>query len=292
MSRGKGKDTLALVEAAARILEEIQPATVRAVCYRLFAEGVIENMSKANTGKVSRQLVWAREQGIISWAWIVDETREAERVNSWDDPEQLLQAAGRQYRKDYWADQPNRVEVWSEKGTVRGTLAPILNEYGVTFRVMHGFGSATAIYEAAQDTLGDKPFTVLYVGDFDPSGMYMSEKDLPQRLNRYGGQAHLHRVALVERDLDGLSGFDASTKRGDTRHDWYIERHGSRCWELDAMSPVDLRNRVASEITVMVDTTKWSRCIEVEGVEQKSVAEFLTTWSKFRQDAICSGGAS
>ena len=39
-------------------------------------------MSKAETNKVSMQLVWAREQNIIPWEWIVDETREAERPNT------------------------------------------------------------------------------------------------------------------------------------------------------------------------------------------------------------------
>ena len=48
------------------------------------------------------------------------------------------------YRRDRWSDQPHWIEVWSEKGTVRGTLAPVLLDYGVTFRVMHGYGSTTA----------------------------------------------------------------------------------------------------------------------------------------------------
>jgi hypothetical protein len=32
-----------------------------------------------------------------------------------------INAVRRSYRRDRWADQPDRVEVWSEKGTVRGT---------------------------------------------------------------------------------------------------------------------------------------------------------------------------
>ncbi|MDQ2963218.1 MAG: hypothetical protein M3R31_08700 [Pseudomonadota bacterium] len=39
--RGKAQKTIALIYAARRILEEIQPASVRAVCYRLFVAGVI-----------------------------------------------------------------------------------------------------------------------------------------------------------------------------------------------------------------------------------------------------------
>jgi hypothetical protein len=47
---------------------------VRAVCYRLFTMNIIDDMSKASTNKVSTQLTWAREQGVIPWSWIVDET--------------------------------------------------------------------------------------------------------------------------------------------------------------------------------------------------------------------------
>jgi hypothetical protein len=75
MPRGKSGRTLALIDAAVQILEEIQPATVRAVCHRLFALGHIKNMSTTESNKVSRHLTHARERGDIPWEWIVDETR-------------------------------------------------------------------------------------------------------------------------------------------------------------------------------------------------------------------------
>ena len=34
--RGKSKDSLALIDASIKILEAIQPCSVRAVCYQLF----------------------------------------------------------------------------------------------------------------------------------------------------------------------------------------------------------------------------------------------------------------
>ena len=80
--RGKSKRSLELIAAAARILDEIQPASVRAVCYRLFVEGFIDSMAVKNTKRVSEQLVWARESGTIPWEHIVDETRQAERVQA------------------------------------------------------------------------------------------------------------------------------------------------------------------------------------------------------------------
>lgn len=39
MGRGKATKTLELIDAAKHILGEIQPATVRADCYRLFTQG-------------------------------------------------------------------------------------------------------------------------------------------------------------------------------------------------------------------------------------------------------------
>ena len=67
------------------------------------------NYSKGQTQKVWRLLVHAREDGIIPWEWIVDETREPERVSSWSNlsiwrggskflPEKLLGSSSRQGR--------------------------------------------------------------------------------------------------------------------------------------------------------------------------------------------------
>ena len=58
------------------------------------------------------------------------------------------------YRRDFWNQQPVRVEVWSEKGTVRGVLVPVLDHYAVGFRVMHGFSSGTVVHNIAEDDDG------------------------------------------------------------------------------------------------------------------------------------------
>ena len=279
--RGKAHATRKLIEAGREILAEIQPASVRAVCYRLFTSGLIADMGKGSTDKVSRQLVWAREVGIIPWEWIVDETRDAERISTWTDPDAIIRAAVRGYRRNYWQDQAYRVEVWSEKGTVRGTLAPVLHELGVTFRVMHGFASATAVNAIADESLeDDRPLIALYVGDFDPSGMFMSEADLPERMERYGGEVRLIRIALREHDLPGLPSFDAITKQGDARYRWFLDRFGKQCWELDAMSPVLLRERVRDEIQEYIDRDAWDRAVEVEAAEVESMRDFHDRWKQ------------
>lgn len=292
--RGKSQASLALIAAAREIAREAQPITVRGIAYKLFTAGFIASMSKNATSKVSRLLTDAREQGIIPWEWIVDETREAERIQAWSSTDAIIHAAVTRYRRDYWQDQPNWVEVWSEKGTVRGVLRPVLDEYGVTFRVMHGFGSATVINDLAEETQrADKPLTILYAGDWDPSGLYMSAVDLPGRIARYGGQCHIQRIALTSADIGpDLPSFKAETKSLDPRHKWFVDRYGLDCWELDAMDPNDLRERVQNHIAQLIDAPAWERATEVEQVEVASMREFHAAWkaSISRQDAKYSGG--
>ena len=98
---------------------------------------------------------------------------------------------------------------------MRGVLKPVLDEFAVTFTVLHGFGSATSLHDLAieSNTDGERLLEILYVGDFDPSGMHMSEVDLPGRLARYGGVAVINRIALAEEDCTGdLPSFGIETK--------------------------------------------------------------------------------
>jgi hypothetical protein len=60
--------------------------------------------------------------------------------------------------------------VVSEKGTVRGVLAPVLDDFAVGFQVMYGFSSATTVHDISEDDDG-RELVILYAGDFDPSGM-------------------------------------------------------------------------------------------------------------------------
>ncbi len=287
MGRGLAEKTLIIRTRCHAILEEIQPATVRAVCYRLFVEKLLPDMSKNSTAKVSRILTRAREEGVIPWAWIVDETRELERASQWSDPESFADSIRAAYRRDLWDQQPRRLEVWSEKGTMRGTLRPILDAYGVGFRVMHGFGSATAMMEIAAATKHDPtPRLVLYLGDWDPSGMHMSEVDIPARLTEYGARVDVVRLALTADDLTRPdlvnTSFPASDKRKDPRYRWFVETIGPKCWELDALSPVVIRDRIERAILAEIDADQWRHYQAIERIELGSLNDVMDQWERMR----------
>jgi hypothetical protein len=276
----RSKRSLDLIAAMRDAAEAAQPITGRGIGYKLFTARLIPSMSVNNMQRVYRLLKEAREQGDIPWEWIVDETRSLERTSTWADPAEYVRAVARSYRRDFWNQQPHRVEVWSEKGTIRGVIAPVLDEYAVGFRVMHGFGSATAAHDVAEDCDG-RDLNVLYVGDFDPSGLYMSEEDLPNRFDKYGGEhVIVFRIAITPAQVGGLTSFPAADKKKDTRHKWFVANHGDRCWELDAMDPRDLRDCVEREIKKLIEPEAWERCEVVNKAEQESLRHVLDQWKR------------
>jgi hypothetical protein len=281
--RGKARGSLDLIEAMHRIAKDAQPITGRGVGYQLFNVHLIPSM-KEGMRTVYRLLRIAREEGDIPWAWIVDETREFERTSTWSNPAEYARCVAQSYRRDFWDQQPVRVEVWSEKGTVRGVLQPVLDEYAVGFRVLHGFSGATTVHDVAKHDDG-RPLIVLYVGDFDPSGLFMSEEDLPRRLKKYGGDhVELRRIALTQEQVTGLPSFPVTDKRRDPRYQWWVRSgYGRRCWELDAMDPRDLRRCVKKEIKKFIEPVAWKRCETVNKAEQDSLKTALNGWNGARQ---------
>ena len=278
--RGRARKSFDLIEAMFEIAHEAHPITGRGVGYKLFTSGLIPSMGRSDMQRVYRLLKEGREESIIPWHWIVDEAREFECVPSWNDPEEFARSVSRQYRRDFWQQQPVRCEVWSEKGTLRGVLAPVLDEYGVGFRVMHGFCSATVAHDIAEDDDG-RSLIGLYVGDWDPSGLWMSEHDLPDRFEKYDGDhVEIARIALTRDQTVGLLSFPASDKRNDPRYKWFIENFGDRCWEIDALDPNILRARVEEEISSLIELEAWERCEVINRAESNSLRHVLAAWAR------------
>jgi hypothetical protein len=194
------------------------------------------------------------------------------------DPEEFANCVVRSYRLDNWKQQPHRVQVWSEKGTVRGVLRPVLDQYAVGFLPVHGFSSATAAHDVAEDDDG-RDLIVLYVGDYDPSGMYMSQVDLPKRIAEYGGgHVTVQRIALTRDQVTDLPSFPARDKRKDPRYKWFRNFYGDHCWELDAMDPNDLRNCVERKIEELIEPEAWKRCEVVNEAQRESIKTGVGSW--------------
>ena len=272
--RGMSASSITMIERMRIIAEATQPITGRGVGYKMFVQGLIASMGEMR--RVYRLLLKAREDGIIPWEWVVDETRAIERVPTWADPAEYARCVAQSYRRDFWDQQPHRVQVWSEKGTVRGVLQPVLDQYAVGFNPVHGFNSATDTRNAADDDDG-RPLIILYVGDFDPSGMFMSEVDLPKRFAKYGGDhIKIIRIALTKAQTRGLPSFPAADKAKDPRYKWFVANTASGAGNWTRWTRTICATASSAEIKKLIEPDAWKRCEVVNAAERASLRDINT----------------
>lgn len=252
----KHNKTVAILKAAIEVLTETHPMTVRQIFYQLVSRQVVEN-SRGSYQAVSNVLVDARKSGEISWRWIEDRLRRPRTVSMWDDLADFADTVQQAYRRDVWATQPGYVEAWLEKDALSGIFEDLLKPYGVTLNVGRGYDGWASIHNAADRYLNHDDVTVLYYGDFDPSGEDMV-RSLRERLEFFDCVPEIVKCALTSEDVDRYNLPPAMTKITDSRRAAFIAEHGDRCVELDAL-PVDvLRERIKAEI---------QRCMDLKALE-------------------------
>src|SRR5262245_54895705 len=128
----------------------------------------------------------------------------------------------------------NTKAVESRFGVRRGQSGACWRQSWINTRLDSKFFTVSArppaVKLAADNSIQDpRPSLVLYVGDWDCSGLHISELDLPNRLERYGGKIELKRIALTFDDLKDLPSFPASDKKKDPRYSWYAKQYKPLC---------------------------------------------------------------
>jgi hypothetical protein len=252
--------------AAYEFLAENHPATVRQVYYQLVAQQIIEN-NRSQYQAVSKMLVQARLDGTIPWAWMEDRLRRARPVSMWGGLSSFKDTVLHSYRRDVWITQPNLVEVWLEKDALSAIFEDILKEYGVTLNVGRGFDGWDSIHNASQRyrraQRHNKTVTMLYFGDFDPSGEDMV-RSLRVRLHELGTDPVIEKCALTEGDIRRYNLPSDKIKPSDSRSKRFIAKHGDVSVELDALPIPVLRNRLRTEVETRMDLDALQATIERE----------------------------
>ena len=295
--RGLSEKTIELLLFARALLAEFNPMTLRQLHYAIFSAAKIAyDNTQADYKRLSRATTTARR--LYRWyelnrfsehlipdhaippGWIVDEVRESEIVSMWDDLAGYMDCVKTSYRRNNWADQPNHVEIFSEKATVLGSLRPITQKYGVMLRACRGFGST-----GMETVIGDlfegikKPITVFYLGDHDPSGIDI-QRDIHQRAQSAQRQGFRDDPAgHSSRRHQGVQPAAAAIKATDSRARGFEERFGKKAptVELDALPVEELRRRVTEAIEGLIDFDLWNRQVAVQEVELQCIADFVDT---------------
>jgi hypothetical protein len=252
------------------------PMTLRQVHYRLVSrQDTTYRNTQSDYNQLSKWLVRDRLSGVIPWEWIEDRLRKPHRVPAWEDLDAFKEVIRRSYRRDIWQDQPRYLEAWVEKDALSGIFADALAPYGVTFNVGRGFDSATSVKGAA-DRYGDGAgVTVLYFGDFDPSGEDMV-RSFRERLLELGSEPEIIKCALTFEDIERYSLPPDFTKATDTRSAAFVERYGDVAVELDALPRNVLRReRLTDEVETRMDPEALEHTRGAERADRERLDELL-----------------
>jgi hypothetical protein len=240
--------SLDLIAVANQIIDEYQAQgydlTLRQLYYQLVARNYIPNAQKEYK-KLVALISNARLGGLISWTAIVDRTRGLAEISTWGSPQSILKSAYESYRRDLWAGQDYRIEVWIEKDALRGVISSICDRLDVPNFSCRGYNSQSEMWAAAQRLREwmkvDILPVIIHLGDHDPSGIDMT-RDIIDRLelftDRIAGQDfEVIRVALNIDQIEQYNPPPYWAKLTDSRSNGYIAQYGRDSWELDALSP-------------------------------------------------------
>lgn len=174
------KANKARLEVVNGIIEEYQDQgyilTLRQLYYQLVSRDIIPNLQK-EYAKLSSLLKEGRMAGVVDWDAIEDRLRKPSSPASFDSPEDILNAAINQYALPRQEGQEVYLEVWVEKDALSGVLRRVTEKYHIPILVNRGYSSVSAMFDSYQRFKraykGNQSVKVLYLGDFDPSGVDM-----------------------------------------------------------------------------------------------------------------------
>ena len=247
--------------------------TVRQVYYQLVSGLVIEN-TRSQYKAVSNALVDARKTGEIPWEWIEDRLRQPRTVNMWSDLADFSETVKRTYRRDVWPTQSCYLEAWLEKDALSGIFEDILRTYGITLNVGRGYDGWDSIHNAAERYKSRDHVTVLYFGDFDPSGEDMV-RSLRKRLEELGWQPDIVKCALTAEDVRTYRLPANVTKQTDSRRQAFVNKYGDVSVELDALPRNILQEKLRMAIETRMDLDALNEVKHVEGREANRLDEFM-----------------
>ena len=263
---GRHKKTLRIIEVAREVLEDEHPMTVRQVYYRLVSGQVIKN-TLSQYKAVCNALRDARKEGIIPWEWIEDRLRRPREISMWADLSDFSKTAGESYRRNVWAEQSCYVECWLEKDALSGIFEDVLRPYGVTLNVGRGYDGWASIRNAAGRYRNGDGVSVLYFGDFDPSGEDMV-RSLRERLSFFEARPEIVKCALNPDDIARYKLPSDFAKASDTRSAAFITKYGDVAVELDALAVSVLKARIVAEVESRMDLDALDRVLASEEAER------------------------
>lgn len=294
------KDQQELLEQIQRIVKAYASQDItltnRQLYYQLVASDIIPNADKVYK-RICKFITDARYAGLVDWDAIEDRGRVPSKHPEWDNIRNLINSAIYSYRLPRWSDQENYVELYCEKQAMESVLKPVADKYHIYFGVNKGYSSASTMYDLSQRIKGKisegKKAVVLYLGDHDPSGLDMV-RDIQKRITEFlimgddpvdllpddddeDGRFIVVPLALNMEQIKKYNPPPNPAKITDPRAKWYINEHGRKSWELDALEPKVLMSLTEKGIKEFLDREKYDAWKEREDLEKQALVDFGKT---------------
>ncbi len=259
-----------IVDAALDIFQQYDTAiTLRQLYYRLVSRLLIPNTINSYK-RLSRIMVKAREDGDVPINCLEDRSRRilGKGDVGYESAEEYLkkkisslQDSWKSFTMPMWDEQPRNVMICLEKDALSRIVSRVANRFSVRTFPTRGYPSFSFVQEMSRyitNQLGGKPTVVLYFGDFDPSGVDI-ERDLSERLEKYGAKDfRVQRIALTADQIMKYRLPPMPVKMSDARADSFLEEHGDRAVELDALDPNLLQATVRKAVVKNINMRKWN----------------------------------
>ena len=240
---------------------------------------ILQGGSTKNYDRVQHNLGIMRENGSLPFEWIADSTRYRRIPSMYDSAEDALKEVAELYRRDLWTQQPRHIEVWAESDSITGVIDQVARVLGVGLFSCRGQASKSFAHGAALEyRRKDKPVTILYVGDWDPSGLGIA-RSLLDRLMRYSKdevEIDFERLAVASSDIRGGRFVTHPVNKNDP----HLKRFQVACknrgldpnvaMEVEAISSTELRTRLSDELYSLVeDIESWNATLVAEESERE-----------------------
>jgi hypothetical protein len=317
-----GPERLAKIKVINKIIGEYQrmgyKMTLRQLYYQLVSRDIIANKLR-EYANLSGLLTDARMCGLTDWDAIEDRLRIPSTPNSWDDAEEGLETIIDLFELPRMREQKVCIEVWVEKDALSGVLKRVTRKFHIPILVNRGYSSASAMFDAYNRFKKAREekhkVRILYLGDYDPSGMDMI-RDVEHRILEFfiGRQAdlleskgksedakilrklepELHRqvlfnsgyldfqvipIALTREQIDQYQPPPNPAKMSDPRANKFVGEHGETSWEVDALPPEVLDQILTDAIEGLIDMEKYREVMSLEEAETdrlRDLRQYLT----------------
>lgn len=114
-------------------------------------------------------------------------------------------------------------------------IVPLAKLYGVNVLVLRGFGSLSAITRALKRAIARGIKLILYIGDWDPSGLEIEE------VCRRETGIQFKRVMVTKEQAAKLKLIPLPTNKKDSRWRRFVQKHGDEGYEVEAIRPRTFR---------------------------------------------------